>query len=223
MLVVAAAVSASGSPEEIATKVARWLNKSNDVQGRYTIEGSGIRLSLGDYKGTIKPDGLTLSWPGGPILEFQFIPLAEENLKEDRVEPKPFAEATLNLTGLEVVVRATLGQAIMDSECSEVNFTPLSAPPQYPSGTTELAYQVSIDPAPPQGLDAGVSISGDCGSAVKRGKTCNKYAVVQGQAVVTRSTTVVSCGSGDSFKPGRYRLELMLGGAPAKSISFEIR
>lgn len=229
--------SKSGTLEESASKVISRLNRTDAPKGLFTVKGTEIEFSTTSIQGTVDFSGTTetnalklniYSHINGNkrTAEYQFFPLPEESLREEvsakaepEVEQKSFTEVKIDLAGATHVIRVSLGQGSGAGEKCE--FTPFEGPAHFPSGTTTIAYQVIIDPPTEYSLGVGVKIETNCAStAVHR---CNDYVIMNGRPVNNKWTSVVSCDKGEPFKPGAYKLRVLLDETPVDEISFDIK
>jgi hypothetical protein len=118
-----------------------------------------------------------------------------------------------------------LGAGKMDNQCKNVSFTPLAPPVAFPSGTTEIAYQVE---APRGGIvdDVSGEVTIACGAGAVNQRRCEKWDVVGGSALLTSFTVIVSCGElkqpASPFKPGSYKLTVSQGGVPVETRGFTV-
>ena len=182
-------VSTRTVPQSSPQEVARWLNKSSDSIGQFTVNGSNIAFSTRnpgvttDYNGTISGEVLKLEWHS-PIRdtrrteEYTFVAVAAEFLAEEPPKP-PGPSVTLTLSGRDGVrtVKARLGQSGPGEQCP---FIPLEVP-EYPRGTTLLAYEVTIDPPPTHFLDIGAELDAVCSNPSTKNNRCNRDATLNGR------------------------------------------
>jgi hypothetical protein len=230
--VVGAGGPSDKTAEETARNTVRWLNKSHDDKGVFKLKGAEIEFTLTsiagavDYTGIVEIDALKLNWYSHingkkGTREYQFIPLQKEDLKEEVIapaEPKSFTEVKVNVSGTSITIRVTMGKDLPGEKCG---FIPLEGPPIYPQGTTAIAYQVIIDPPNPYTLGVGIRLETSCESTT--GDRCNDYAIVDGNPVNHKWTTFLTCGNGQPFKPGAYKLQVLLQETPVREIPFEVK
>lgn len=131
--------------------------------------------------------------------------------------PWPFETEAAKAQPGPAAVTYSMGAAQMDKACEKVQFTPVPDPVQYPSGTTEVAYHVEVDPE--LQIQAELSVDNPCGSArTLESSRCNKFVIIGGRPVISQWTTVLRCQDGKPLNPGSYSLR-----GPGKTIPFEIK
>lgn len=223
------------------TETYRWHG------GAYATQGSRIEITFGARKliGGIEQDRIKIEEERYPKRstsvreEWVFIPFDFAEFERKR-------EAALEAQRARdrAAIQLAMGTVVMDERCEKVDFTPakepMESPPstgnslahrlknlnraneliQFPTGTVELAYQVS---SIPEGEEVTVNLGGICGTRGFKTARCNKYSIVMGRPVNTGWTTVVRCGDGRPFEAGAYKLQLISGERLAKEIAFEIK
>lgn len=211
-----------------AEKVARWLNKGSDAKGQYTLQGAKLEFTTVapwgsySYSATVDKDRLIVRYLGGKQTdpeEYRFVPVAADALQEKPIQEG--ASLVLEFAGAAAgtKVTVTMGQSQDGDGCP---FTPFPGKPRYSSGTKRLAYQVSIDPPPLYRMNIGVRMEVACMSPSTRDHRCNQFAIVGGQPVNNRWTSVVSCSDGGPFKSGKYKLKVLDGEVALKQMEFEV-
>jgi hypothetical protein len=124
-------------------------------------------------------------------------------------------------TGLTV----RLGTGSHDDQCKAVSFTPLPVPVSFPRGTSAIAYHVEV----PRGGNVD-DVSGEvtlaCGAGAVSQTRCEKWDVVDGRALLTSFTVIVSCGElkqpASPFKPGDYKLAVSRGAVLVETHEFRV-
>jgi hypothetical protein len=135
-------------------------------------------------------------------------------------KPPPPSGPSMTLGIGKVIIKARLGQSGPGEECP---FTPLAVA-EYPAGTRYLAYEVSMDPVPDLPMDFGVKLKAACATASITTNRCNQYGyAVNGEPVNKSWVEVVHCSDGGPFKPGTYKLQVLLDGSPMKEITFRVK
>jgi hypothetical protein len=197
---------------------------------RYKIQGLQLVIEKHggeSYKGTVEENGLRMRrllhdgpYPGAPLeYLFQFI----------RDEPnKPSASSVSSTVPGEVPsppsADVVLGQADLDQSCQKLEFKPSTEPVKFATGTSEVAYQISLNYGthPSAMPETRVEDNLKCSTVGIESRQCNRYAIIMGNPAVVQSTVIVSCKDKKPFKPGTYELELLMGGKRTKAISFVI-
>ena len=87
---------------------------------------------------------------------------------------------------------------------------PLSDPIVYPEDTSQIAFQVVIDPAKVNSVD--IRIDGDLSETGFVMESCDKYSISMGSPVQTQFGGVISLGEGELFNPGEYILVITTDG-----------
>lgn len=189
--------------------------------GRYVINGCSITIETTFMRpadtvrvGTIAGDHLKLTLQARPgsypsrSEEFAFAPadfaairraqqIAESAAREQR----------------EAAIEVALGTATMNEECNQVTFKAASTPVRLPAGAKELAVRVTGE-----GLTVAVSGGRLCATGGIKTRTCNEYAIINGQPRLSRQTSIFGCKGGVAFRPGSYVLT-----AGAKKVPFVVR
>lgn len=213
-------------PKEVADV---WYHFSTtNPAARYTLNGTSLEITglFGShYQGTLNGAQVKLASSESDLLqgEYTFIPLQFVEIQPAKTAPpQPETRVTGSNTQVATGIQVILGKAFMDNGCKNVMFSPIDQPVRFPSGTTQIAYQVALGSSAYY-LDLSVGITGDCQTPEKTMSRCNQYSIIDGRPVVTQWTSVLSCSDGKPFKPGKYTLELLVNEKPAKTIVFEIK
>lgn len=95
---------------------------------------------------------------------------------------------------------------------------PLTEPPAFPAGTTEITFLVKVDPD----ISLDVSVIGDLGSRDMKGEGCDAYQVVFGAMRQTQYGRTISRLDGKPLQAGVFKLRLEIG-AKQYDVPFEIK
>lgn len=115
------------------------------------------------------------------------------------------------------------GAALMDSACARVDFSPLAESQAFASGTTAIAYRVTIGnpvPDPDLRLDATVR----CATSEVRWRGCQAFKPYAGRPALALRTAILSCVDGKPFEPGTYQFRLFGRDpkVPLRAVTFRI-
>jgi hypothetical protein len=116
------------------------------------------------------------------------------------------------------VEKVAIGTGFNNQDDCDI-LAPLPAPIEFPSGTSEFAFQVVIDPERASGLNIAVDGPGMAAGVV--GINCDKYAIIMGAPAQYQWGATLSPAGGEAFLPGTYVLTVTAGGRTVE-MPFEI-
>lgn len=106
-----------------------------------------------------------------------------------------------------------------DEDCQIAD--PLPSPVIFPSGTTQLAFQVVFDVDLVRDWGYSIDLGEANTGAGLLGVNCDKYAVVRGAAVQVQAGVTMTRGDGQAFEPGNFTWEITVNGQVIE-VPFEI-
>ena len=96
----------------------------------------------------------------------------------------------------------------------------LASPISYPTGSTQIGYQIGINY--PQVNHIEVSLVGSPGGSLT-GETCSSYAVVSGQLYLARTGGIIRRSDGQALNPGTYQLRIRLNRSQTVDMPLSVR